>query len=113
MKPPTSINPQITYVHLGADAAAAPLPGGAAFWSLPESEMNRYSGGWMISEFECSADWPSWEMHPSGDEMDFPLHHDGIEHQDWSGIRQSLTFGKRSSFVMRQHRYLATCFAAN
>jgi hypothetical protein len=54
-----AINPQQTYVHLAIDGAAT---------ELPETELNRYGGGWLVSEFEFAADWPNWEMHPNGDE---------------------------------------------
>ena len=68
-----SLNPQHTYVHLAEDGAATQLPGGDAFWSLPESEIQRYGGGWLISEFEFAADWPNWEMHPHADEFVYLL----------------------------------------
>lgn len=47
--------------------------GGDAFWQMPEAEMERYGGGWLISEFEFSADWPNWEMHPNADEFVYLL----------------------------------------
>lgn len=66
-------DPSQTYVHLGADGSSAQLPGGDAFWSLPPEEMERFGSGWMISEFECSEDWSTWEMHPEGDEFVYLL----------------------------------------
>jgi len=63
------LDPQDCYVRLGADGVAEPLAGGDAFWSLPHAELDRLGGDWLISEFEFSADWPSWEMHPNGDEF--------------------------------------------
>ncbi|OYU42136.1 MAG: cupin [Burkholderiales bacterium PBB4] len=67
------LNPQHTYVHLAEDGVATPLPGGDAFWSQPESEIERYGGGWLISEFAFAADWPNWEMHPNADEFVYLL----------------------------------------
>ena len=32
-----------------------------------------YGEGWLVSEFEFMADWPSWEMHPEGDEFVYLL----------------------------------------
>ena len=29
--------------------------------------------GWLISEYEFAADWPTWEMHPNGDELVYLL----------------------------------------
>jgi mannose-6-phosphate isomerase-like protein (cupin superfamily) len=72
-KPSVSLNPQHTYVHLAETGTATQLPGGEAFWSMPAPDMERYGGGWLISEFEFSADWPNWEMHPHGDEFVYLL----------------------------------------
>lgn len=45
------------------------MQGGEAFWSRSESELDQSGRSWLISEFECSADWSSWEMHPHGEEF--------------------------------------------
>ena len=66
-------DPQTTYVHLADGGEASRLPGGTAFWSLPESEMGALANGWLVSEFEFTADWPTWEMHPNGDEFVYLL----------------------------------------
>ncbi len=68
-----SLNPQRTYVHLAEDGVATQLPGGEAFWSMPEAEIDRYGSGWLVSEFEFAADWPNWEMHPNADEFVYLL----------------------------------------
>jgi mannose-6-phosphate isomerase-like protein (cupin superfamily) len=67
------INPQATYVHLGGSGVASEVPGGPAFWSLPAEEMLALGGEWLISEFEFTSDWPTWEMHPNGDEFVYLL----------------------------------------
>lgn len=66
-------HPQTSYVSLGTTGDATLLPGGDAFWSLPESEMTALGTNWLISEYEFSADWPTWEMHPHGDEFVYLL----------------------------------------
>src|SRR4051812_18444552 len=68
-----SLNPQATYVHLSANGIASEVPGGPAFWSLPEHEMAALGEGWLISEYEFTSDWPTWEMHPNGDEFVYLL----------------------------------------
>ncbi|RJF96006.1 cupin domain-containing protein [Noviherbaspirillum saxi] len=68
-----ALNPQHSYVHLAADGMATELPGGEQFWSLPETEIERYGSGWLISEYEFTADWPNWEMHPEADEFVYLL----------------------------------------
>jgi mannose-6-phosphate isomerase-like protein (cupin superfamily) len=68
-----SIDPSQTYVLLASDGSAQQLPGGEAFWSRPEPELDRLGQSWLISEFECSTDWSNWEMHPHGDEFVYLL----------------------------------------
>lgn len=68
-----SIDPSQTYVLLTADGSSVQVPGGEAFWTSPESELNQFSQSWLISEFECSTDWSNWEMHPHADEFVYLL----------------------------------------
>lgn len=67
------IDPQSTYVHLGRSGVASEVPGGPSFWSLPAEKMAALGGEWLISEFEFTSDWPTWEMHPQGDEFVYLL----------------------------------------
>lgn len=67
------IDPETSYVHLEAQGQASVVPGGEAFWSLPEGEMAKFGRGWLVSEFGFSKNWPSWEMHPAADEFVYLL----------------------------------------
>ena len=67
------IESEKTYVALAASGRAKVLAGGAAFWSMPEQEIAAFGKDWLISEFVCEADWPSWEMHPHADEFVYLL----------------------------------------
>jgi hypothetical protein len=66
-------SPDRHYVHLGLDGASTTVPGGEAFWVLPPATLEKFGQGWLISEFECAADWTMWEMHPQGDEFVYLL----------------------------------------
>ena len=68
-----AIDPRQTYVHLASDGAATELPGGDAFWAMPENEMDAFGRGWLVAEFAFDADWPNWEMHPDADEFVYLL----------------------------------------
>ncbi len=68
-----SIDPSQTYVLLAADGRSMQVPGGAAFWSRPQPELDEFGQSWLVSEFECSSDWPHWEMHPEADEFVYLL----------------------------------------
>jgi uncharacterized cupin superfamily protein len=68
-----NFNPQSTYVYLANDGNATPVPGGAEFWSIVKSASTQRHQGWIVTEFECEADWSNWEMHPNGDEFVYLL----------------------------------------
>jgi mannose-6-phosphate isomerase-like protein (cupin superfamily) len=63
------IEPTKTYVSLSGDGTSKHFPGGAAFWSLPMQELERVGSTWLVTEHECSENWPSWEIHPNADEF--------------------------------------------
>jgi mannose-6-phosphate isomerase-like protein (cupin superfamily) len=68
-----TFDPEGQYVHLAPDGKAVTMPGGDAFWSMPEAAMDKLGRGWLISEFVCSEDWATWEMHPNGEEFVYLL----------------------------------------
>jgi len=63
------IEPTKIYVSLSGDGTSRQFPGGAAFWSLPMQELERVGSTWLVTEHECSENWPSWEIHPNADEF--------------------------------------------
>ena len=67
--PKMLIEPTNTYVSLSGDGTSKQFPGGAAFWSLPMQELERVGSTWLVTEHECSENWPSWEIHPNADEF--------------------------------------------
>lgn len=68
-----ALDPVSTYLLLDAAGNATSMPGGDAFWSKPEAELEAVGQGWLVSEFLFSADWPNWEMHPFADELVYLL----------------------------------------
>ncbi len=72
------LNPQDTYVYLGRDGAAIEVPSGAQFWSLPDTEMERFGKGLVTSELMFSENCSNWEMHPNADEFGYLLFGDVV-----------------------------------
>ena len=77
-----------TFVHLGDDARAVPLPVTDSFWpDLIAGKLDHLGPGRLVSFMEFREDWDSWEAHPAGEElvclfsgaMDFILDEDGRE----------------------------------
>lgn len=61
-----------TYVQLEDGPDALTLEVGADFWSKIESRTDLHEGR-LVCLFEFDADWPTWEVHPAGDEIVFLL----------------------------------------
>ncbi len=58
-----------------------------SFYQELDTEFNSFKGHLLVAQHSFDADWPTWEMHPHGDEMvcliegdiDFVLWRDGEE----------------------------------
>lgn len=63
---------------------AVPRPFGENFFAQLDQDFSDFKGHTLVMTFEFSQDWPTWEMHPHGDELvyllegdtDFVLHTD-------------------------------------
>jgi mannose-6-phosphate isomerase-like protein (cupin superfamily) len=93
-----SIDPSQTYVFLAPDGSSEQSQGGDAFWSGPD--LARFGQGWLVSEFECEADWPSWEMHPNGDEFVYLLSGDATFQLELEGGVRSVRMKGRGAVVV-------------
>lgn len=59
-----------TYVHLGDDGSAVPLPVTESFWAdLAAGKLGDLGSGRLVTFHAFDADWSSWEVHPNGDEL--------------------------------------------
>jgi len=106
------IDPEKEYLHLDADRRISVVPGGEAFWSLPESEMEKFGHGWLVTEYAFTTDWPSWEMHPVADELVYLLSGDAaflIEQPQ--GIQTTHLMSRGAVVVPRGAWHTAKVFA--
>jgi mannose-6-phosphate isomerase-like protein (cupin superfamily) len=92
--------PTQTYVHLASDGRSTALPGGDQFWSLPPNEIEQYSRGWLVSEFEFADDWRTWEMHPKADEYVYLLSGEIELHLDEPGGVRVITITDRGAVLV-------------
>lgn len=76
-----------TYVVLGNDGGAIPVPVSDHFFEYLESKFGDFKDKRLVSRFSFDQDWDTWEMHPAGDEfvcllsgqVDLVLEQDGTE----------------------------------
>jgi mannose-6-phosphate isomerase-like protein (cupin superfamily) len=63
-------NIQSTYLRLKPDSRIEKLPVDETFWPrLMAGQLGDFHHEYLVTCYSYSSDWPSWEMHPSGDEI--------------------------------------------
>ncbi len=63
---------QVRYI-LGPDGRGTNKTVGERFYQELEEEFDDFSGHVLIQRFHFDADWPTWEVHPEGDEFVYLL----------------------------------------
>jgi mannose-6-phosphate isomerase-like protein (cupin superfamily) len=61
-----------TYVQLEDGPGAVPMEVGDDFWEQSDSRVDLHEGRLMCA-FHNTNDWPTWEMHPAGEEIVYLL----------------------------------------
>lgn len=61
------------YLSLKTNGEIEKLEGGEQFWGKSGEELDKLGEDWLITEFESTEDWQSWEMHPAGEEIVYLL----------------------------------------
>ncbi len=59
-----------TYLRLGPDGMAEKLPVGPDFWpNLIAGKLGDFHHEYLVTMYTFDQNWPSWEIHPNGDEI--------------------------------------------
>lgn len=58
-----------TFVVIGADGAAVPVDVGPTMYEDLDRNFDGFKGRHLVATYAFDADWPTWEMHPAGDEI--------------------------------------------
>jgi mannose-6-phosphate isomerase-like protein (cupin superfamily) len=59
-----------TYLRLRADASVEPLTVDNTLWQrITSGQLGDFHNEFLIACGSCDVDWPTWEMHPNGDEI--------------------------------------------
>lgn len=67
---PTAYRFPSTYVHLGHDDRATPIEVTESFWpDLMAGKLDSLGEGRLVTFYEFSESWDSWEAHPAGEEL--------------------------------------------
>lgn len=66
----TAANIESTYLRLRPDCSVEQLPVNATFWPrLMAGELGSFHHEYLVTSYTFNNDWPSWEIHPNGDEI--------------------------------------------
>jgi mannose-6-phosphate isomerase-like protein (cupin superfamily) len=58
-----------TFVVMGPDFSATGVDVTATIWEDLDRTYDQFKQHLLVARFDFEADWPSWEMHPAGDEV--------------------------------------------
>ena len=69
MTPPGPFHIDTTRLVLAPGGNAIPRPVTDDFYESLERDFKGFAGHSLVQRYSFSEAWPSWEMHPAGDEM--------------------------------------------
>jgi mannose-6-phosphate isomerase-like protein (cupin superfamily) len=89
-----------TYVVLRPDHSAARVDVTPTIWEELDRRFANFEGHLLVARFDFEADWPSWEMHPAGDEVVVLLSGAADMVLDLAGQHQVTSLSQQGSFVL-------------
>ena len=58
-----------TFVVMDKDLVSTTIPVTDDLWARIDEQFGDFAGASLISSFSFDEDWPTWEVHPHGDEF--------------------------------------------
>ena len=58
-----------SFVVMGPDHSAIGVDVTTTIWEDLDRRFDHFKGHLLVARFDFEADWPSWEIHPAGDEV--------------------------------------------
>jgi len=95
---PTDI--QKSFVVVNESLLADVMPVTETFWSDLDAKYGDFAGHSLIASFSCDDDWPTWEIHPEGDEFVCLLSGDADMILDADDGEQRIQLNTPGSFVI-------------
>ncbi len=98
--PPSSLDLASTFVVLQPDHSALPVPVTPTVFEELDRRFDRFRGRVLVSSFSFDCDWPSWEIHPAGDEIVCLLSGDVAMVLDRNGSEEVIRLHDPGAFVI-------------
>jgi mannose-6-phosphate isomerase-like protein (cupin superfamily) len=89
-----------TFVVIQPDHSAVPVAVTPTVFEELDRRFEEFKGRILVSSFDFEADWPSWEIHPAGDEIVCLLYGDVTMILDRNGREEAVHLSEPGSFVI-------------
>ena len=89
-----------TYVVVGPDHSAVPIDVTPTIWQELDRQFDGFKGRLLIATFHFERDWPTWEVHPQGDEIVVLLSGTADMVFDENGTHRVATLAKCGEYVI-------------
>lgn len=91
---------ETTFAVLGPGATAVPIEMTPTFYEDLDRNFDGFRGHHLVSIYAFERDWPSWEMHPAGDEVVCLLSGSARMVFDREGKEEAVTLDKPGTYVI-------------
>lgn len=93
-------NLESTFAVLGPGATAVPVEVTPTIYADLDRRFDHFRGHHLVSIYTFESDWPTWEMHPAGDEVVCLLEGEARMIFDRDGAEDVVTLTRSGSYVI-------------
>jgi mannose-6-phosphate isomerase-like protein (cupin superfamily) len=88
------------YVVVGPDFSAVGVDVTPTIWEDLDRHFEGFKGRLLVARFDFETDWPTWEIHPEGDEVVVLISGTADMVLDHGGSHQVTSLSQPGSFVI-------------
>jgi mannose-6-phosphate isomerase-like protein (cupin superfamily) len=88
-----------TFMVIGPDLACTPVQVTPALYGELDARFEGFKSCLLVAEYTFSEDWPTWEIHPHGDELLYLLEGECSIHLRVDGVEDILPFRRPGSVL--------------
>ena len=89
-----------TFIVLGPDQSATPMPVTGTIYQELDQRFGGFKGHVLVAMHSFQSDWPTWEIHPHGDEVVTLVSGAAEFILDVKGTRKHVKLGRPGEFVI-------------
>lgn len=96
----TTLDLASTFVVVEPDHRAVPVAVTPTIYEELDRLFDHFKGRMLVASFSFDADWPSWEIHPAGDEIVCLMSGEATMVLDRNGVEDTVHLREPGSFVI-------------